>query len=172
MRANIQKTKSRGFTLVEVMLVIMFISILAGMSVLVMGNSSNNANAAAVMNNLDVAKSALLAYSMEHRTRHTDALTQFIGADIGNIKKSLDKYIDPTVLQAGENSALFDKISIASNANFAGNLAVGFVSFPVDSGLRSALDKKVRGTTGKDSSSLYFGQQDGTTMYSIWVEIK
>jgi prepilin-type N-terminal cleavage/methylation domain-containing protein len=172
MRANIQKTKSRGFTLVEVMLVIMFISILAGMSVLVMGSSSNNANAAAIMNNLDVAKSALLAYSMEHRTRNSDALSQFIGADVGNIKKSLDKYMDPTVLQGGENSDLFNKISIVSNADFAGKLTVGFISFPVDSGLRSALEKKVRGPTGKDPSSLYFGKQDGSTMYSLWEEIK
>jgi len=158
--------KSRGFGLVELLTVIVILAILAGMSMLVMGRSADNAEAAKIMGNLDAARNALLAYSMEHRTRTSDRLDEFIAANTDDIIISLDKYLDRNVTTGQQNSALFSKIQIGMNPlHFDGQLAIGFIGFDASSGLRSALAKR----TGSDSQ--YDGSSSGGT-YSLWIKVK
>ena len=95
MKVDLRRAKSRGFSLTEVMTAIIIIGILAGMSMLVMGGNSDSTEAVGIMAALDSGKGALLAYSMEHKSRREDPLDTFIGVTgSGLVKASLASYLD------------------------------------------------------------------------------
>jgi general secretion pathway protein G len=60
------KTRERGFTLVELLVVIMIISVLAGMMLLATGVSMNSTEAAKIMSDLRNLKGAALLYYGDH----------------------------------------------------------------------------------------------------------
>jgi general secretion pathway protein G len=60
------KTRKDGFTLVELLIVIMIIAILSGMMLLATGSATDNAEAVKVVNDLRNLKSAALLYYGDH----------------------------------------------------------------------------------------------------------
>ena len=165
MRSDNRKIKSRGFGLVEMLLVIVILGILAGMTFVGIGRSTDSTEAAAIMAHLDSAKSALLAYSMEHKTRNVDPLNSFVGQASSSIRTSIDKYLESNVQTGGNASAVkyFSTLSVRLNN---GNQEVGFSGFAVSPGIASALNKKISASGG-----MYTGS-GGSGTYSMWLPIR
>ena len=134
---------------------IVILGILAGITVLAFGRGSDNPKATAIMADLDAVKNALLAYSMEYRTRNVDPLVSFVGAEPNNIKTSLDKYVDGN-LDLGRLQVRRDD----------GGLSVGFENLTITSGIKNALDKKIGASGGA-----YTGGGNATS-YSVWLPIR
>jgi prepilin-type N-terminal cleavage/methylation domain-containing protein len=140
MNDYIRKCGAGGYTLVEVLIVIAIIAILAGGTMLTISRGSDNAEAAVIMSDLDAAKNALLAYSMEHRTRTSDRLEEFIGANSSVINGSLDNYMSSQISMANSKAkARFDKIAVDTAS---GKIRIGFKEFPAEKGLIKALERK------------------------------
>ena len=164
MISDIRKMKSRGFGLVELLIVIAILGILAGMTLLAYGRSSDNAEAASIMAGLDSSKNALLAYSMEYRTRNNDPLVGFIGAPNATIIGSIDKYLDANVKSGGSSAAeYFKTLSVISNDS---TMEVGFVNPPkITSGIKNALDRKV-------SAAGWTYRIDKGSIYAVWLRVR
>jgi prepilin-type N-terminal cleavage/methylation domain-containing protein len=159
-RGCIRRRGTGGFTLVEILIVIMVIAILAVCMVLVISPGKDNTEASAIMADLDAARKALLTYSREHRTRTSDALGDFMGANSKIIAASLDKYLN--VVAGSKAGARFDTISVAMSD---GDIRIGFVNFPMEQGVINALKRKA------DSGSGYDFEENGTAC-SLWLKIK
>jgi general secretion pathway protein G len=85
------KARKGGFTLVELLIVIMIIAILAGMMLLATGSATDGAEATKIVNDLRNLKSAALLYYADTLTWPSTA-----AADIS----SLDKYADRPIVNA------------------------------------------------------------------------
>jgi prepilin-type N-terminal cleavage/methylation domain-containing protein len=160
---DIMKSKSRGFSLTEVLLVIIVIGILAGMSMLVFGRRSENAEAAVIMSDLDTVKNAMLAYSMEHRTRRSDGLDGWNTADSTTIMASLDKYVGSN-LGGGNAAPRFASLSVS----YTNGIEVGFNGFPASNALQAELTKKVH---DERNAVRYSGSGSGGN-YSLWLRVR
>jgi general secretion pathway protein G len=83
------KARKGGFTLVELLIVIMIIAILAGMMLLATGSATDGAEATKVINDLRNLKSAALLYYGDHLAWPTQS-------SVG----SLDRYSDRPIVSA------------------------------------------------------------------------
>jgi prepilin-type N-terminal cleavage/methylation domain-containing protein len=174
MNDHIRRRGAGGYTLVEVMLVVMIIGILAGCVMLAISRNSDNAEAAVILSDLDAAKSALLAYSMEHRTRASDRLEEFIGANSSVIVNSLDNYMSAQVSAAGSKAkARFDKIDIDTMVDVntgTSKVIIGFAGFPADRGLINALQRKT--ASGQNASHYRVTHDASGTACTVWLDVK
>ncbi|MDR1578952.1 MAG: type II secretion system GspH family protein [Synergistaceae bacterium] len=162
------RKRGGGYTLTEVLLTIMIIAILAGGTMLAVSRSSDNAEATVIMSDLDAAKNALLAYSMEHRTRTSDTLGDFIGKSSSVIISSLDNYLSSQVTTAGSKAkAHFDKIKVEVDTGPSGNVRIGFVEFPAEQGIINALRRK---TSAAAMTSVAYDFNAAEP--SIWLDVK
>jgi general secretion pathway protein G len=89
---KILKSRKGGFTLVELLIVIMIIAILAGMMMLATGSATDSAEAAKLVNDLRAAKSACLLYFVDEG--------EWPSVDTPPIPNSLDKYCDRPMFDA------------------------------------------------------------------------
>jgi prepilin-type N-terminal cleavage/methylation domain-containing protein len=160
MNVSLGKIKSRGFGLVEMLIVIIILAILAGMSVLAFGSSSNSTEAAAIMANLDSTKNAMLAYANIHKTRNKDPLTDFVGKASSVILTSSDSLLDG---HKGTSSPYFQTIKVRSDD---GRMQVGFEGFSASAGVGKALEKKVTNSAGGG-----YGFSAGSGTYNLWLNI-
>ncbi|MDR1481707.1 MAG: type II secretion system GspH family protein [Synergistaceae bacterium] len=83
---KILKARKSGFTLVELLIVIMIIAILAGMMMIATGSATDSAEAAKLINDLRSAKSASLLFYVDEG--------EWPSEDNADTRKSLDKYCD------------------------------------------------------------------------------
>ncbi len=88
MKQWLKKRKGRGFTLVELLIVIVIIGILAGSLLLVMGSGTDKANATKIASDLRTIKAAMLMYYADNGS--------FFKTDNLSTATSLDQYLDRT----------------------------------------------------------------------------
>ena len=83
--------KAQGFTLVELLIVLIIIGVLAGMLMLAMGASKDKFTATKIMSNLRTIKSSIAIYQSDTgKTIPEDGKL----ITLGNGTSSLDKYVD------------------------------------------------------------------------------
>ncbi|MDR3321049.1 MAG: prepilin-type N-terminal cleavage/methylation domain-containing protein [Synergistaceae bacterium] len=99
-----------GFTLVELLIVIVIIGILAGMMMLTMGSATDGANASRVVNDLRLLKSAsLLYFADESKWPDNDSTSGF------NADSLLVKYLDKPFASSYSGTVT---VTTDSNAKF------------------------------------------------------
>jgi prepilin-type N-terminal cleavage/methylation domain-containing protein len=152
-----------GFTLVELLIVMMILAILAGGVMFASSRASESTEATAIMSNLDAARSALLAFSMEHRTRTSDGLREFIGAASSDIIGSLDRYLSSQVDITEDSKTMTYFGTITVNTDPLGNIRIGFSGFSARQGVIKALRKK----TG-DNANYDFNEATP----AIWLNVR
>ena len=104
MKQWLKKRKGRGFTLVELLIVIVIIGILAGSLLLVMGAGTDKANATKIASDMRTLKASLLMYYADNGT--------FVEVPDFSAANSLDVYLDRTPnSELGAYSVLQDSSS-------------------------------------------------------------
>ena len=127
------KARKGGFTLVELLIVIMIIAILAGMMLLATGSATDNAEATKVINDLRGAKSASLLYYADHNQWP-------VGTGGGTVTTSLERYMDRSF-----DAAKYGTLSVT--AEVGDRQLIGFTALggPAGSqGVRNKLAAKAR----------------------------
>jgi general secretion pathway protein G len=151
------KTREGGFTLVELLMVIMIIAILAGMMLLATGMSLDGTEATKIVGDLRSLKSAAVLFYVDHMEWPTNA-------DI----PSLDNYADRPIFAAVPPR--YSYISIGTHyVDAAGrervNLGIGlFADGNGSPGIQKKLATKARETgilgSESDAAALYTGGAD------------
>jgi general secretion pathway protein G len=166
----VTKSGKGGFTLVELLIVVMIIGILAGMMLLSAGSATDSAETAKIINDLRSLKGAALLYYVDYRKWPTDAQ-----------KASLDIYTDRQVISlvmAGDPNRRYDAISIG--ANYTDSLTgaekanIGVTLMPTGNGtegVRKKLENRAL------QSGLLRSATSGSDVYTasgmeVWVNMK
>jgi general secretion pathway protein G len=151
--------KRPGFTLVELLIVIIIIGILAGMLLLSVGSATDKAEATKIVNAIRNYKSATLMYYADNGNWPTN---------IGDWTDSLDMYVDRSM-----DKASFSKISIVSVSN---RWLIGLTSAtgsPMEqTGVQNKLANQARASALYDSNGIYFTATAGGTGISIYTNMR
>lgn len=137
--------KSKGFTLVELLIVIIIIGILAGMMMLSTGSATDRAEATKIVSDLRNLKSAaLLAYLDNSNTWVTD---------LASLDKYVDQKIDTTTAQKYEMGTKdSDDIFISYKGDMSAGVRDKLANMAKDAGLYgSDLDTEYK----KDDTQVY-----------------
>jgi len=151
-RVNFSK---QGFTLVELLIVIMIIAILAGMMLLASGSSINGAEASKVINDLRDIKMVVMFYHMD---THNWPLSSSPGAPLDSATvASLDKYMDGRT--SGFAATRYTGIyTLQNSSNDRIYIGLGLMNNNATDGVR----KKI--SVNAEQSGLY--EDDSGTPYS------
>jgi general secretion pathway protein G len=152
------KMRKGGFTLVELLIVIVIIAILAGMTLLSAGSATDLAEAMKVINDLRNLKSAALLYYGDHLK----------WPDAGD-EASLDYYSDRPVVNASPKRYGFVTIGPEyddAQGKTRANIGVGLIGGAAGSGVQKKLAAKAADTgllaAATSKSQIY---ATGTTVY-------
>ncbi len=151
MKQWLKKRKGRGFTLVELLIVIVIIGILAGSLLLVMGSGTDKANATKIVSDMRTLKAAALMY-------YADNLEWPVGTEgIEDLKEYLDR--DP-------DSSKIASYDLVGEGNVSADLAIR-VSIIAEEGIqdRLAVMAAESGLYKKDLTNSYSGSE--TEAYMI-----
>lgn len=146
---------SKGFTLVEMLIVVAVIAILAGMTLLLYGRSVDKGEAVRILSELDGVRTALLTYSMRNATREIDPLTALVGNANLTLNEA-ERYLNRSVDSRLRAFLRCERVG--------GRVTVQFVNFPVSPSLQRALDEAV-------SESDYTGRAFGGR-YTLSLSVK
>ncbi|MDR3256002.1 MAG: prepilin-type N-terminal cleavage/methylation domain-containing protein [Synergistaceae bacterium] len=142
------KRNLKGFSLAEVLLVVVLIGILAGFLTLTFGSVTDSAEAKQIASELDAVKQATLSYVMENQKRNTDPLTPLLGQS-ENFKNAISQYMERRIVRSVDVRQFTD-----------GGVTAYYVvlfNIPTDAKLAAALDKIVKNGSG------YMGVWDNNT---------
>lgn len=166
---KILKARKSGFTLVELLIVIMIIAILAGMMLLATGSATDSATATKIINDMRAAKSAaLLIYMDENQnwdfTNDTDAF-----------KTSLDKYMDRPLF--GDNSYYSDievKEDDIPTSEAGATSKRDLIGFTINTGVATpGVQEKLQQNATKaglyDGNKGFFKAGDGKTAPTVYM---
>jgi prepilin-type N-terminal cleavage/methylation domain-containing protein len=103
----VRVTRARGYTLVELLLVIVIIAVLAGFVLIVNGSGSAKAEAAKVLSNMEAMKAALLLDSKQTISRTNDPLGSLVGQTATVILNTASRHTDTAF-----DRKYFDNVSI------------------------------------------------------------
>jgi general secretion pathway protein G len=151
-----------GFTLVELLIVIMIISILAGMMLLSTGSATDGAEATKIVNDLRNLKSAALLYYGDTQKWPTNS-------DV----KSLDRYTDRPVTDGKRYKTVTIGAEYTDSATGITRTNIGIELYPDGNGaqgVQKKLEAKAADAAllaGASSSSLYVA---GST--EVWVNMR
>lgn len=116
------KRKSKGFTLVELLIVVIIIGILAGMMMLSTGSATAKAEATKIVSDMRNLKAAAVMYYADNSVWTTDieSLDKYVDADMTSTDYSLTSadnkiLVSKTVTDTDIKAAL-DKISAVSKS--------------------------------------------------------
>lgn len=138
MRKGLQrKGARRGFTLVELLIVIIIIGILAGAMLLVAGSSRDTAEASRILSDLRTVKSAAVMWMADSSTTISDDAWVDLQKDPSPLNKYLDRAID------------VDKTKLL--------FATGTVTVNVITGTHEENGKTVTDYTTKDQTAWFLG---------------
>lgn len=120
-----------GFTLVELLIVIMIIAILAGMMLLATGSATDSADATKIINDIRSVKSAALLHYVDEQMWPTtaDTFSVYVGT-------SLAPYMDRSI------DTFYDDGAILSNS--AGRIYLMFDINTLDKGVQNKLSKSAK----------------------------
>lgn len=145
-----KQRKSKGFTLVELLIVIIIIGILAGMMMLSTGAATDKAEATKIISNLRNAKAACIMYYADNSAYPVK----------GTSESSLDKYLDAGLFNTNNGKIGYATYTIETK-NYSGNTRT-VVQAAVNSsasGIRDKLDIAANSggsVLSKDSSGNYW----------------
>jgi general secretion pathway protein G len=141
------KARKGGFTLVELLIVIMIIAILAGMMLLATGSATDSAEATKIINDLRNVKSAALMFYADEMVWPTST----------TLVTSWEAYLDRTW-----DSARYGALPDVGVERADGKQFVGF-SLATPPGSTNGVKKKL---TAKASEAGLFGDAQGAAQYS------
>lgn len=109
-------SKKRGFTLVELLLIIIIIAVLAGMQIIIMGSATGTAEASRIINDLRMLQAAALSYYLDNdgidNIGPGGSATPLPAAEVKSISAYLDREINGT--QYSEIYILHDQAPTSS----------------------------------------------------------
>jgi prepilin-type N-terminal cleavage/methylation domain-containing protein len=94
---DVKNLRSRGFTLVELLIVTVIIGVLMGMMMMTMGAATDSATAIRLINDLRLVKSACLEYFLDNEDLPGDDLPS---GGYESVAKSLEKYFDKQLMNS------------------------------------------------------------------------
>ena len=149
MKQWLKKRKGRGFTLVELLIVIVIIGILAGSLLLVMGSGTDKANATKIVSDMRTLKAAALMY-------YADNSPDWPGS-IEDLKEYLDR--DP-------DSSKIASYDLVGEGNVSADLAIKVYNI-AEKGIQDRLADMAAesGLYKKDLTNSYSGSE--TEAYMI-----
>lgn len=133
-RGKQARKKTNGFSLVELLIVLLVVAVLAGLMVLAAGSGGDKAEAVKILSDLDAVKTAMLAYAADHPSRTADPLWGWEGASSAAIHASLDQYLERPVER---------ELDVPNAPN--GAIVIVFAGFTATDGLAEALDEIIAG---------------------------
>lgn len=128
---KMMSARKGGFTLVELLIVIMIIAILAGMMLLATGSATDSADATKIINDIRSVKSAALLHYVDEQMWPTtaDTFSVYVGT-------SLAPYMDRSI------DTFYDDGAILSNS--AGRIYLMFDINTLDKGVQNKLSKSAK----------------------------
>jgi len=147
------KARKGGFTLVELLIVIMIIAILAGMMLLATGSATENAEATKVINDLRNVKGAALMYYAENNS--------WPGAAAAiDATTSIEPYMDRSF-----DVAKYGQVQVGAELA-DGRQFIGFPTLTVPNGVKNKLASKATdsGLFGTNAGGNYTNASAGVFM--------
>lgn len=153
--------KRRGFTLVELLIVIIIIGILAGVMMLAAGSATDKAEATKVVNNLRVLKTAAIAQFGERGS--WSAVLAFQGTTSGFYNEDLAAYLIETY--TGTTLPESERYAYSVRSNTSNDVIARCVLSNLYSGAKLTSVEKALVAMSKNGMPLY-GGAEGKVVYS------